>query len=210
VLQAFFPKISITEPDLSSLAGTNPPNPVLAVRSGNLELEPFIFSLEGDFFNKLLVTSGIELRLLNLKLVFKFEVELTNPPPTLKFGLGQALSPSLRGPLVTTTGSLFFTNLGGLNVKLFAASDTDSAGSITVVGAEKLYLGVGGLIGVLILFKGRLTSTGLVEIDPLLALVGGWRLGLFVSVELDFCPQVKLARCFLGESHFSFSSNSLF
>ena len=33
------PKISITDPVLSSFAGRNPPNPVLAVTSGRPELE---------------------------------------------------------------------------------------------------------------------------------------------------------------------------
>ena len=33
------PKMSITEPDFSSLAGMNPPNPVEAVMSGSRELE---------------------------------------------------------------------------------------------------------------------------------------------------------------------------
>lgn len=59
--------MSITEPIFSSLAGANPPNPVLAVRSGSLELEllPFKqFFITGDFFARLLVTSGIELNII--------------------------------------------------------------------------------------------------------------------------------------------------
>lgn len=60
-LQAFFPRISMTEPALSSLAGPNPPNPVLAVRSGRRELglAPLRVSLAGNFLTRLLVTSGI-------------------------------------------------------------------------------------------------------------------------------------------------------
>lgn len=74
----------MTEPVLSSFAGMNPPNPVLAVMSGNLELEPFNLSLDGDFFTKLFVTSGMELRLLNLKLLlFRLVLVLTSPLPSL-------------------------------------------------------------------------------------------------------------------------------
>ena len=35
----YLPRISMTDPVLSSFAGRNPPNPVLAVTSGRLELE---------------------------------------------------------------------------------------------------------------------------------------------------------------------------
>lgn len=52
--------MSITEPDLSSLAAPKPPNPVLAVMSGSRELEPLMESLEGDFFSRLFVTSGMD------------------------------------------------------------------------------------------------------------------------------------------------------
>lgn len=59
--QTLFPKISITDPVLSSFAGRNPPNPVLAVTSGRpeLELDPFNLSLEIFFRRVLLVISGI-------------------------------------------------------------------------------------------------------------------------------------------------------
>ena len=42
------PRISMTDPVLSSLAGRNPPNPVLAVTSGRPELE---FDPESNEFN---------------------------------------------------------------------------------------------------------------------------------------------------------------
>ena len=43
-LSSFLPNISITDPVLSSLAGRNPPNPVVAVTSGItvMELDPEI------------------------------------------------------------------------------------------------------------------------------------------------------------------------
>lgn len=50
--------MSITEPVLSSLAGPRPPNPVLVVISGSLELDPLNESIEGDFLRRLFVTSG--------------------------------------------------------------------------------------------------------------------------------------------------------
>jgi len=59
--QTLFPKISITDPVLSSFAGRNPPNPVLAVTSGRpeFELDPFNLSLETFFWRVLFVISGI-------------------------------------------------------------------------------------------------------------------------------------------------------
>jgi len=210
VLQAFFPRISITDPVLSSFAGTNPPNPVLAVRSGNLELElePLSLSFKGDFFNKLFVTSGIEFRLLNLKLELKLVVELTDPPPTLKFTLEQVVTPGLTGPFVVPwTGSLLvFTVLGGLKVKLLDASVTESAFSITEVGAEKLNFGCGVLTGGLMMVAGCFTST--VDFDPLLALLGGG--GLVAGLDADELNPSALARCFLEESLCLVSSSCRF
>jgi hypothetical protein len=58
--------MSMTDPIFSSLAGPNPPNPVLAVRSGSRELvlPPFKLSLAGDFLTRLFVTSGIALNII--------------------------------------------------------------------------------------------------------------------------------------------------
>jgi len=162
-LQAFFAKMSMTEPILSSLAGITPPNPVLAVISGNLELEPFNFSFDGDFLTKLFVTSGMEFRLLNLKLVFMVEdgvtnpvvIEFTIPPPILKFGFGRLSMSKLLGPFDRDreTFSLVLTKDGTLKLKRFSASDTPSALSITDFGTEKLKVrgGLKGLMGVVAL-----------------------------------------------------------
>jgi len=53
----------MTDPVLSSFAGRNPPNPVLAVTSGRLELEfdPFSLFVLDTFLSVLLVMSGIDL-----------------------------------------------------------------------------------------------------------------------------------------------------
>jgi len=168
-------------------------------------------SLEGDFFNKLFVTSGMEFRLLNLKLELKFVVELAEPPPTLKFTLGQVFSPDSTGPFVMAwTDSLpDLTVLGGLKVKLLDASVTESACSITEVGAENLNFRGGGFTGGLMLVAGRLTClTSIVELCSELALLGVG--GLITGPGTGRLGTGPLARCFLGESHFLDSSNCLF
>jgi hypothetical protein len=218
-LQAFFAKMSMTEPSLSSLAGMTPPNPVLAVISGNLELEPFNFSFDGDFLTKLFVTSGMEFRLLNLKLVFMVEDEVTNPlvmeftipPPILKFGFGRLSMSKLLGPFDTDreTFSLVLTKDGALKLKRFSASDTHSALTITDFGTEKLKVR-GGLMGLvalaLIIFAATLDSALSLVLDPLALVELTW-LGFTGSVEI---PLPAPDFCFLGESHLSFSSITLF
>jgi len=150
-LQAFFPKMSITEPVLSSFAGTNPPNPVLAVMSGNPELDPFNFSFNGDFLTKLLVTSGIELILLNMKLVFKLGVvEFTNPigelpMPLFSLTFVLAVASPTNGPFITNIFLLFFTKTGEQKLKIFPDFSRFSVLPITDLGAEKIYL-AGGLV----------------------------------------------------------------
>jgi len=212
----------MTEPSLSSLAGITPPNPVLAVISGNLELEPFNFSFDGDFLTKLFVTSGIEFRLLNLKLVFMVEDEVTDPlvmeftipPPIRKVGFGRPSMSKLLGPFDTDreTFSLVLTKDGALKLKRFSASDTPSALSITDFGTEKLkvrggLMGLKGLVALaLIVFAATLDSGLSVVLDPLALVELTW-LGFTASVEI---PLPAPDFCFLGESHLSFSSITLF
>jgi len=209
--------MSMTEPSLSSLAGITPPNPVLAVISGNLELEPLIFSFNGDFLTKLFVTSGMEFRLLNLKLVFMVGDDVTNPlvtvfsipPPILKFGFGRISMSKLLGPFDSGTFSLVLTKDGWLKLKCFSASDTTSALSITDFGTENLKVSEGlmGLFALaLIIFAATSDSTFSVVLVPLALVELTW-LGFTESVEI---PLPTPDFCFLGESHFSFSSITLF
>jgi len=166
--------MSITEPVLSSLAGTNPPNPVLAVMSGNLELDPFNFSFDGDFLTKLLVTSGIELIVLNMKFVFKFVVVVlfTNPigefPKalfSLTFVLAVVSLPD--GPFVTDIFLLLFTKTGEQKLKFFPHFSRFSVLPITDLGAEKLYL-AGGLVDLdLVTFTRTSGTTFSMVLDPL-------------------------------------------
>jgi len=203
--------MSMTEPVLSSLAGTNPPNPVLAVMSGNLELEPFNFSLDGDFLTKLLVTSGIELILLNMKFVFKLVVvSLTNPVGespmpllSLKFVLAVESPPD--GPFITDIFLLFFTKTGELKLKIFPHSFRFSVSSITDSGAEKLYL-AGGLVDLdLVTFTLTSGTTTTLVFDPLEQVELSW-LGFTVVLDNSpFAPDFN----FLGESRISFSSITL-
>jgi len=166
--------MSITEPVLSSFAGTNPPNPVLAVMSGNPELDPFNFSFNGDFLTKLLVTSGIELILLNMKLVFKLVVvEFTNPigelpMPLFSLTFVLAVASPTNGPFITDIFLLFFTKTGEQKLKFFPDFSRFSVLPITDLGAEKKYL-AGGLVDLgwvtLTLTSG--TTFSLVFFDPL-------------------------------------------
>jgi len=71
----FFPNISITDPVLSSLAGRNPPNPVVAVTSGIIvmELDPLSLSVRRDLLRILLVMSGMVFLLLKFNSDFPME-----------------------------------------------------------------------------------------------------------------------------------------
>jgi len=91
-------------------------------------------------------------------------------------------------------------------VKLLDASVTESAFSITEVGAEKLNFGCGVLTGGLMMVAGCFTST--VDFDPLLALLGGG--GLVAGLDADELNPSALARCFLEESLCLVSSSCRF
>lgn len=138
--QTLFPKISITDPVLSSFAGRNPLNPVLAVTSGRpeLELDPFKLSLELFFRRVLLVISGI--------IFFPPITDSTGVTvEVLKLNEGTdnvALGTLLMVPFDSFSLDLGgkFTGLGRLKLYFLVATEVswDFASAITDLGAEKM------------------------------------------------------------------------
>jgi len=141
--QRFFPKISITDPVLSSFAGRNPPNPVLAVTSGRpeLELDPFNLSLEMVFLRVLLVISGII-----FFIAVSGSMSVTAEVLKLKEGTeddnDDALGILLPGPfvIVSLVSLGVLTKIGRLKLYFFraGAADWDFVSAITDLGAAKM------------------------------------------------------------------------
>lgn len=139
--QTLFPKISITDPVLSSFAGRNPPNPVLAVTSGRpeLELDPFNLSLELFFRRVLLVISGI--------IFFPPIPDSTTGVTVEVLKLNEGTDDFALGTLLVVPFDSFsldfggeFTGLGRLKLYFLVAAEVswDFVSAITDLGAEKM------------------------------------------------------------------------